>query len=294
MSLNITIATCPCSWGVWWADGTPSKTPYNVFLDQASESGYKELELGPDGYLPTNLDDLNEELEKRNLAICSGTACYSFDLYECFEDFKDQVDDLCKRISQSKAKYLVTMDESDVGMYSEKKKDFDKATWEKYFKMLKKLGEYTKQTYDIETVYHPHIKSLIETEEEIYNLMKYTNLNLCLDIGHHAYVNGKGSVIDFIRKNSEKIKYLHFKNVDPNIMKQVIEENICSDTAFDMDVMGDLETGIVDYENLKTVLDEINYSGIGVIEQDMPNATTKEAFDAAKRNLDYLKRIEMI
>lgn len=48
---NVKIATAPCSWGVWYADGTPSGTPYKVFLDQAAEAGYKALELGPDGYL---------------------------------------------------------------------------------------------------------------------------------------------------------------------------------------------------------------------------------------------------
>ena len=58
MSLQVTIGTAPCSWGVWWPDGTPSGTPYNVFLDQAAEAGYKALELGPVGYLPTDIGQL--------------------------------------------------------------------------------------------------------------------------------------------------------------------------------------------------------------------------------------------
>ena len=62
MSLQVTIGTAPCSWGVWWPDGTPSGTPYNVFLDQAAEAGYKALELGPVGYLPTDIGQLRDEL----------------------------------------------------------------------------------------------------------------------------------------------------------------------------------------------------------------------------------------
>ena len=46
MSLQVTIGTAPCSWGVWWPDGTPSGTPYNVFLDQAAEAGLEALERG--------------------------------------------------------------------------------------------------------------------------------------------------------------------------------------------------------------------------------------------------------
>ena len=65
MSLQVTIGTAPCSWGVWWPDGTPSGTPYNVFLDQAAEAGYKALELGPVGYLPTDIGQLRDELARR-------------------------------------------------------------------------------------------------------------------------------------------------------------------------------------------------------------------------------------
>ena len=78
---KVTIATAPCSWGVWYADGTPSGTPWNVFLDQAAAAGYKALELGPDGYLPTDEDVLREELTRRGLDVCSGTCCYQ-DVYK--------------------------------------------------------------------------------------------------------------------------------------------------------------------------------------------------------------------
>lgn len=53
--MDIRIATCPCSWGVWNPDGGPAYVPHETFLQQASECGYQEIELGPDGYLPWNL-----------------------------------------------------------------------------------------------------------------------------------------------------------------------------------------------------------------------------------------------
>ena len=76
---KVTIATAPCSWGVWYADGTPSGTPWNIFLDQAAAAGYRALELGPDGYLPTDEAVLREELTRRGLEVCSGTCCSQFD-----------------------------------------------------------------------------------------------------------------------------------------------------------------------------------------------------------------------
>lgn len=296
---NITIATAPCSWGVWYADGTPSGTPNEVFLDQASRIGYKGLELGPDGYLPTDKNQLQEMLDRYGLAVCAGTACYQFDHYNDFEGFRPQIEALCERIRSLGGKYLVTMDESDVGLYSEKKADYTSELWNKYLSMFKTLGTFTEKEFGIQTVYHPHIKSLIETEEEILRLMDYTGLNLCFDTGHHAYVNGNGQQNDpsapaFLRKYAARIPYLHFKQMDGTVYKKVLSEHLDSDTAFDINVMCDLPDGIIDFMEIKRVLDDVNFDGIAVIESDMPRATNAQAAASARRNLDYLKEVHMI
>jgi len=289
-------ATAPCSWGVWYADGTPSNTPYKVFLDGAAQAGYKMLELGPDGYLPTDLELLRQELDSRGLSVAAGTACYAFDQYNSFADFRDIIDKLCTRLVALDASYLVTMDDSDVGRFSEKKQDYPAQLWNKYFQMFKDLGEYTKDKYGISTVFHPHLRSLVETEDEICRMMNYTGLDLCFDIGHHAYVNqpGETSAIDFIKQHHKRVTYLHFKNVDGKVLAKVRAENLDSDAAFAMDVMGLLDEGIVDYGALKQLLDQIGFAGIGVVEQDVPNATTQQAYQMSKHNFDYLKRIGIV
>ena len=296
---KVRIATAPCSWGVWYADGTPSGTPYELFLDQAADAGYKGLELGPDGYLPTDKNQLQEILGQHGLEVCAGTACYSFDQYAGFDGFRPQIEALCERIQSLGGKYLVTMDESDVGLYSEKKVDFAPALWNKYLGMFKELGKFTAEQYGIQTVYHPHIKSLIETEEEIVRLLEYTDLNLCFDTGHHAYVNGNGkqgdpSVPDFMRKYAARIPYLHFKQIDGTVYEKVIAENLDSDTAFDINVMCDLPDGIIDFKEIKNVLDEIDFNGIAVVESDMPQATNAQAAASGVRNLNYLREIKII
>jgi inosose dehydratase len=299
MGANIIIATAPCSWGVWYADGKPSGTPWEVFLDQAAAAGYTALELGPDGYLPQDAAVLREELARRHLEVCAGTACYQFDHHKRFEDFRDRLAVLCKRLKAFDAKYLVTMDESDVGSYSEKKKDYTPDVWENYFAMFKAMGIFTKNEYGIETVFHPHIKTLIETEDEILRMLDHSNLRLCFDTGHHAYVNGGDtrpdrSAVDFISAHRDRIAYLHFKNVDGEIRKKVAREGLDSDTAFDLEVMCDLRDGIIDFVELKQTLDAIGFSGVGVIEMDMPHATADQAFAAAKRNLAYLRETGLI
>jgi inosose dehydratase len=129
--------------------------------------------------------------------------------------------------------------------------------------------------------------------------MNLSDVNQCFDTGHHAYSNGsfeKGdcSALDFMLKYAERIAYIHFKNVDGAIRKHVEDKCMNSHQAFDMNVMCDLEGGIINFTQLKNILEKINFNGIGVIEQDMPRATTDQAFAAAKRNLEYLRRISII
>lgn len=295
----VKIATAPCSWGVWYADGTPSGTPYELYLDQAAEAGYKALELGPDGYLPTDEGLLREELQKRNLEICAGTACYAFDSGDSFEAFRPRVEALCRRLQNLGAKYLVTMDESDVGLYSEKKETMSAEVWDTFFTKIRTMGEYTKNEFGIDVVYHPHIKTMVEYEDEIVRLMDATGLDLCFDTGHHAYSNGNGQQGDdsapmFMRRYAEKIAYLHFKQMDGKVYKKVMDEHIDSDTAFDINVMCDLPDGVIDFKEINRVIEEINFNGIAVVESDMPRATTAQAFASAKRNLNYLREIHMI
>lgn len=297
--MNVKIATAPCSWGVWYADGTPSGTPADLFLDQAQQAGYTALELGPIGYLPTATEILKEELDKRRLSICAGTVCQSFDKFKSFNDFKPSIDDLCSRLKKLDVPYIVAMDESNVGKYSELKKTMPRETWVGYVKMIKDMAEFTMQEYGIEILYHPHIKSLVEYESEIVDLMDISNVNLCFDTGHHAYCNGgykigDRSALTFLEKYADRIPYLHFKNVDSVVRKKIFDENIDSDTAFDINVMCDLKDGIINFEDLTAVLRKINFNGYAVIEQDMPHAAAQQAFESAKRNLDYLRSIGMI
>lgn len=299
MAATIKVATAPCSWGVWYPDGRPSGVPWKVFLDQASRAGYKYLELGPVGYLPTDLEVLTEELDSRGFGVCAGTVCYRFDHFQSFDDFRPEIDALCARLGDLGAEYLVAMDESDVGRFGEKKETFSPALWVKWLAMIRDLAAYTRSKYGIETVFHPHVRSLIETEVEIRRLLDFCDIKLCLDTGHHTYTNGgvvpgDSRAIEFIRKYQDRIAYLHFKNVDGKVRRRVQEEHLDSDTAFDLEVMCDLRNGIVDFRELKDTLDEMGYQGIGVIEMDMPKATAAQCFAAATRNLAYLRTLGMV
>jgi inosose dehydratase len=60
---HLQLGSCPDSWGVWFADD-PRQTPWQRFLDELAAAGYRWLELGPYGYLPTDPARLTDELRR--------------------------------------------------------------------------------------------------------------------------------------------------------------------------------------------------------------------------------------
>ena len=68
MTSAIRVGTAPDSWGVWFPDDS-RQTPYTRFLDEVVASGYTWIELGPYGYLPTDPEQLRDELGSRGLKM---------------------------------------------------------------------------------------------------------------------------------------------------------------------------------------------------------------------------------
>src|SRR3954447_3606765 len=69
---KLRLGTAPDSWGVWFASD-PHQVTWDVYLDEIAAVGYAYTELGPQGFMPQDPSQLQEELDKRNLTACGGT-----------------------------------------------------------------------------------------------------------------------------------------------------------------------------------------------------------------------------
>ena len=295
--MEITIATCPCSWGVFYADGGASGVQADQFLREASLAGYKQIELGPEGYLPTATEILKEALGKVSLEVCAGTSTIEF-LTRSEEECIQSVIPLAKRLNELEVRDMVVMDGS---LWTDSPLPKTEWTQEQISSIYAKISAVNRGLNDmnIRMVFHPHCDSAVETLDEIERLLEIDGLMLCFDTGHHVLVNGtpeKGdrTAIDFIRENADRIPYLHFKNPDGTVLAQARREGWTGLYALSHNVMCDLEDGIIDFEVLRDTLRQTGFRGTAVIEQDMYGKSGTYAYESAKRNLEYLKRIGMI
>src|SRR5689334_5087895 len=69
---NLCLGSAPDSWGVWFPEDD-RQVPFTRFLDELVAAGYRWLELGPYGYLPTDPKQLAEEVGARGLQVSGGT-----------------------------------------------------------------------------------------------------------------------------------------------------------------------------------------------------------------------------
>ena len=69
--MKVRVGSGPDSFGVWFPSDE-KQMPWQRFLDELVESGFDATELGPYGYLPTDLSTLRTEVQARGLQVCGG------------------------------------------------------------------------------------------------------------------------------------------------------------------------------------------------------------------------------
>lgn len=151
--MDIRIATAPVR-GVWNPGGGPAYVPHETFLQQASECGYQEIELGPDGYLPMESDTLKSELRKYQLNVCAGTATipfYSLEKEEC----RAIVTPLAQRLKALGVSDMVVMDGSLFGDDKISKSDWDQEKVSRIYDKILDINQFLKESFGIRMLFTP-------------------------------------------------------------------------------------------------------------------------------------------
>jgi len=292
--VNITVATAPNSWGIEFAED-PNQVPWPRFLDEVVEAGYEWIELGPPGYLPTDYSVLSAELRKRGLNVCGTWVMRDYEDEAQWPSIEEEVLAKGELLVALGAKFLVFIDDIYTDRVTSKPRlpaVLDDDSWQRLIEAIHKFADLIRNRFGLQLAFHPHADSHVEYEAQIETLLAQTDPNqvsICLDIGHFAYRGGDS--IDFIRRHYQRIPYMHIKNIDPTIRQKVEAEKIPFADAVTMNMFCEPAHGIIDYLALRDVLNEIDYEGWLVVEQDMYPAPSDKPLPIAKRTRAYLREI---
>lgn len=267
MSINVGIA--PDSWGVWFPKH-PKQISWDRCLTEMKQAGYDGVELGPWGYFPTKASQLKKELSQRSLELVAGTAGGNF-----LDD--DSVDELCKTIDDiatllkefPSARYIVILPSMYTDLETGKvvmNPELTEKEWKKYATNVQRAADRVAKHGLIGT-FHPHVDSHVQTEEQIERLLDDTDVQLCLDTGHHVY--GGGEPISFYKKHADRIPYIHIKDCDLKVKTKMDKEKWSFAKAVTEDIMVEPGKGSIDFAKFHQVLLDKGYSGWVVVEQDL-------------------------
>jgi inosose dehydratase len=194
---------------------------------------------------------------------------------------------VCDVLEHMGARFLVLLDAAPVDA-ARGPRELDERDWNCLRNTVHSLSEYT-ASRGIATVFHPHGDTSIQFEPQIERFLQLTDpalVNLCLDVGHHAYAGG--DAVAFFRDHHERVPYLHLKDVDAGISKRAIQENWRMGRAVTDGAFVDLGHGGVDFEALNRVAQEVGYDGWGIVEQDTFPAPFDKPLPIARRNRQFL------
>ena len=292
--MNITIGSAPDSWGVWFPSD-PQQTPWHRFMDEIVEAGYEWTELGPYGYLPTDLPTLRRELSSRGLKVTGTFAMANVEEPSLWGELERQVLDAGARLAALDAKYLVLIDDTYTDLFTGEAiapKRLDDSAWGRFIETTHKVADIARDRFGLQLVFHPHAETHVEYEDQIEAFLEQTDpdrVSICFDTGHHAYRGG--DPINFMRRHYDRIPYLHLKSIDPDIQTQVEAEGIPFAEAVKMDMFVEPSQGAVDFLAFRDLLQEIDYNGYAIVEQDMYPAPFDKPLPIAKRTREYLREI---
>jgi inosose dehydratase len=269
--MNLVFGTAPDSWGVWFPDHA-SQPPWDRFLDEVAEAGYRYVELGPWGYLPTEEDRLRTELGSRGLDMIAGTLIHDLHVPDQRPFLRDRTREICGLVSALGGRFLVLiadlavdLDGNPVGPTQLGLED-----WRELIETSNELGRLVRDEFGMTLTFHPHADSVVEYAKEIDRLLDGTDsdaVQLCLDTGHVNYRDGDSVAI--MRERSSRVPYLHLKNVDGDLKQKVAKEGIGFPQAVKMGVMCEPDMGVVDFAAMAQTMRDLDWEGWAIVEQDM-------------------------
>ena len=123
----------------------------------------------------------------------------------------------------------------------------------------------------INSSFHPHAATYIESETEthrLFDLMDPNLVGMCLDVGH--WLVGGGDPISAVSRYANRITHLHVKDVNSEVLNKLLSGEIESmNTAVeDYKLFVPAGTGLLNLPELFRALDAISYVGWLMSEQD--------------------------
>jgi len=295
-----TIGNAPCSWGTIENTEGDTGIDYTQMLNELSQAGFTATELGDWGFMPTDPTQLREALSSRSLALTGSwvtVRLFEEAAHEAGVEQAVKVAKLLAEVGGPNCTINIGDDHSTVherhyntGRIKTEHALSDEG-WQIYIKGAHRVAKAVREATGLRSALHPHGSTYVETPAEIDKFLSLSDpelIGIVFDTGH--YMLGGGNPAEGIRNYADRIWLMHFKDFNPTVVQDAIKNNWNYQDMIGAGVFSDLGTGKVDFTEVLKALNDINYTGPIIVEQDvLPGMGSP--LDNAKRNRQYLATI---
>ena len=96
---------------------------------------------------------------------------------------------------------------------------------------------------------------------------------------------------EWLKKYADRLDYVHFKDVDEKVYREVLGEHIRFFEGCGKGAMCPIGKGALDYPEIKQTLEDIQYSGYITVEQERDPRNSDTSLRDVKASVIYLKSV---
>lgn len=291
--MTITIGNAPCSWGVEFADD-PRNPSWQQVLDECAQAGYRGIELGPIGYMPEDPGRLGDALEQRGLTLIGGVVFRPFHDPARQAEVMEAARRTCTALRAHDARHLVIIDSispqrARTAGRADEALMMSRDEWRGFVGRIVDVARMGREEFGLTVSIHPHAAGFMDFKAEVEALLAEVDpglLGLCLDTGHSHYAGI--DPVAFMKTYRDRIRYVHFKDIDPAVKARAIRERMDFYDACAEGIFCNLGKGETDFDAVRNLLTETGYEGWCTVEQDCDPAGPTSPFDDARANAAFL------
>jgi inosose dehydratase len=256
------VAGAPISWGVCEVSGWGYQLRPDRVLEEMREVGLLATELGPEGFLPSEPAAMAGVLSEHGLQAVGGFTPLL--LHVSGHDAVPEVDHILDGYVASGAQVLVLAAVTGSAGY-DTRPELDEAGWKRLLSNLDRVARLATDR-GVRAVLHPHVGTMIETGDEVQQVLDGSSISLCLDTGH--LLIGGTDPAELARQAPERIAHLHLKDVDSTVAAKARSGQLTYSEAVKQGIYRPLGQGDVDLRAIVGHVRAHGYRGWYTLEQD--------------------------
>lgn len=259
------IAGAPITWGVDGSPGWGHLMERDRVLSEMVDAGLSATELGPDGYLPRDADELSDYMGGFGLTIVGGFVPALLYRPDRIEGELAYVDRASRQLAAAGSATMVLGPSSHHDGYDTSVEMSDE-DWDVFLANLSRLDDLVADN-GLRTALHPHWGMAIESDDHIDRLLTSCDVGLCLDTGH-AFLGGADPV-QVAKAAGDRVLHVHLKDVSLDAAEAVQSGRVPFRQAVIDGMFVPLGEGDVDIAGTIEALEANGFDGWYVLEQDV-------------------------